>query len=80
VLADLSLELVPLPVAQLLDGAEDEAVLLLCVGLSLVGTVVDLHVKHTGHGPNQDTKQGGNDNVFKSGTMGAAQGRYHWTA
>ena len=39
-----SLELVPLAVAQLVHLAQNEAVLLLCVGLALVGTILQLQL------------------------------------
>jgi hypothetical protein len=45
-LADVCLEVVPGAVAQLGDGADDEAVLLLRVRLALVGAVVDLQQAH----------------------------------
>mmetsp|Transcript_4407 Transcript_4407/g.7277 ORF Transcript_4407/g.7277 Transcript_4407/m.7277 type:complete len:214 (-) Transcript_4407:2675-3316(-) len=41
-LPDLSLEIVPHAIAQLVDLTQDEAVLLLCVGLALVGAVGNL--------------------------------------
>lgn len=41
-LADLCLEVVPGPVAQLGHAAHDEAIFLLGVSLALVGTIVDL--------------------------------------
>ena len=44
VVSDGSLELVPLAIAQLMNLAQNEAVLLLCVGLALVGTVLQLQL------------------------------------
>lgn len=44
VVSDGSLEFVPLAVAQLVYLAQNEAVLLLCVGLALVGTVLQLQL------------------------------------
>lgn len=41
-----SLELVPLPIAQLVHLAQNEAILLLCVCFPFVGTVLQLQLLH----------------------------------